>query len=277
MLLGARLRRLRERKGVSREDAGYAIRGSHSKISRMELGRTAIKERDVADLLILYGVTDDAERNALLRLAREANARGWWHRYSDLIPSWAHPYLDLEEAASSIRTYDPCQVPDLLQTEEYARASLAIRDQIRGGAARAEIDGRVAVRLMRQRLFARSPRRTLTAVVDEAALLRFVGGKGLIQGQLEHLLRVSESASVELKIVPAGRTSITSAGRAFTVLRFHQRTIPDVVYIELLTTALYLDKPADMEAFARTWRRLEGEALPPDASRTLLANLLRRL
>ncbi|QXJ23117.1 helix-turn-helix domain-containing protein [Actinomadura graeca] len=277
MLLGARLRRLRERKGVSREDAGYAIRGSHSKISRMELGRTAIKERDVADLLVLYGVTDDAERGALLRLAREANARGWWHRYSDVIPSWAHPYLDLEEAAGSIRTYDPCQIPDLLQTEEYARASLTIRDQIRGGTARSETERRVALRLMRQRLFARSPRRTLTAIVDEAALLRFVGGKTLMRAQVEHLMRVDESAPVELKIVPAGRTSIVSAGRPFTVLRFHQRTLPDVVYIELLTSALYLDKPADMEVFARTWRRLEGEALPPAASRTLLADLLRRL
>ncbi|MBT2206865.1 DUF5753 domain-containing protein [Actinomadura sp. NEAU-AAG7] len=277
MLLGARLRRLRELKGLSREEAGYAIRGSHSKISRMELGRTAVKERDIADLLVLYGVTDDAERRNLLRLAREANARGWWHRYSDMIPSWTHPYLDLEEAAGSVRTYDPCQIPELLQTEEYARASLAIRDGIREGMPPIEIEGRISVRLMRQRMFARSRRRTLAAIVEEAALRRFVGGPELIRGQLRHLSRVSEAATVDLRIIPADRASLAPTGRAFTVLRFDEQAIPDVVYVELLTTALYLDKPADTHAFERVWNRLEREALSPDASRALLSRLMEHL
>ncbi|WP_243726045.1 helix-turn-helix domain-containing protein [Actinomadura rubrisoli] len=274
MLLGARLRRLREAKGLSREEAGYAIRGSHSKISRMELGRTAFKERDVADLLVLYGVTDDAERESLLRLAREGNARGWWYRYSDMIPVWMQSYLDLEEAARCVRTYDPCQIPELLQTEEYARVSLTVRDGIRAGTTQIEIEDRITVRLLRQRHFARSSNRAFTAVVDEAALRRFVGGKGLIRRQLEYLVEQGDSAGVEVRIIPVDRTSIVPVGQPFTVLRFEDQAIPDVVYMELLATALYLDKPAEADAYERAWERLAGEALPPGASRRLLTGLL---
>ena len=121
MLLGAHLRRLREAQGVSRESAGWEIRSSESKISRMELGRVGFKERDVADLLTLYGVTDDEERTALLELAKNANTPGWWHRDGDILPSWFQSYLGLEAAAALIRTYEVQFVPGLLQTEEYVR------------------------------------------------------------------------------------------------------------------------------------------------------------
>ncbi|WP_242614032.1 DUF5753 domain-containing protein [Actinomadura roseirufa] len=277
ILLGARLRRLRELKGLSREEAGYAIRGSHSKISRMELGRTAVKERDLDDLLVLYGVTDDAERGALLRLAREGNARGWWHRYGDVIPAWTHQYLDLEEAAASIRVYDPCQIPDLLQTEEYARASLAIRDGIRSGETVLEMEERIGARLMRQRLFKRSTGRTLSAVVDEAALRRFLGGPDLMRGQLEHLASLSGSDRVDVRIMPALRRPVVTATRAFTVLRFQEQAVPDVVYVDMLTTALYLDKPTERRAYERIWDRLAAQCLPPAASRRFLDELLASL
>src|SRR5690606_34906820 len=122
ILLGAQLRRLREERGISTEEAGYEIRGSHSKISRMELGRVGFKERDVADLLTLYGVHDPEERAPLLELAKEANTPGWWHRYGDVLPSWFEVYLGLEEAASLLRTYELQFVPGLLQAEDYARA-----------------------------------------------------------------------------------------------------------------------------------------------------------
>src|SRR5689334_19041977 len=121
IMLGTRLRRLRERAGVSRSEAGWAIRSSESKISRMELGRVGFKERDVADLLRLYEV-GDAERDSLLQLARDANNRGWWHQYGDVTPDWFGAYLGLEAAAELIRTYEVQFVPGLLQTPEYARA-----------------------------------------------------------------------------------------------------------------------------------------------------------
>jgi transcriptional regulator with XRE-family HTH domain len=122
MLLGARLRRLRQAAGITRDSAGDAIRSSGSKISRLELGRTGFKQRDVSDLLTLYGVGDDAERDVLLGLAQQANTSGWWHAYADVLPAWFEPYLGLEQAASVIRSYEVGFVPGLLQTADYARA-----------------------------------------------------------------------------------------------------------------------------------------------------------
>ena len=122
ILLGSQLRRLREAKGLTREEAGHLIRGSESKISRMELGRVGLRERDVADLLTFYGVEDEAARSAVMDLLLRANEPGWWHRFNDLLPSWFQTYVGLEEAASRIRTYEVQFVPGLLQTEEYARA-----------------------------------------------------------------------------------------------------------------------------------------------------------
>ncbi|MFD0684052.1 helix-turn-helix domain-containing protein [Actinomadura fibrosa] len=274
LLLGARLRELREGRGIGRSTAGYAIRASHSKISRMELGRTSFKARDVADLLDLYGVTDEEERAALMRLARDGNARGWWHRYSDTVPTWTHSFLDLEEAADVVRTYDPCQIPELLQTEEYARAALSVRESIEPEGRRAELDDRLTVRLLRQRQFHRSPDRTLAAIVDEAALLRFVGGRGVIRRQLEHLLGLGDRTGVELRIIPVGGAALLPVGQPFTVLRFEQRAIPDVVYLEFLATALYLDRPAEVDDYEQAWTRLAEEALPVDESRVLLRDLL---
>ena len=126
LLLGARLRKLREAAGVSREDAGYSIRGSESKISRMELGRTTFKPRDVTDLLDLYGVTLD-ERATLLAMAGQANAASWWQDYSDVVPAWFTSYLGLEQAATVIRSYEVQFIPGLLQTADYARAVLSTR------------------------------------------------------------------------------------------------------------------------------------------------------
>src|ERR687887_250981 len=122
IIVGAQLCRLREGAGITRGDAGYAIRGSESKISRLELGRVGFKERDIADLLTLYGIDQADERESFLTLARQANARGWWHQYGDLLPSWFETYLGLEQSAALIRGYEPQFIPGLLQTPEYARA-----------------------------------------------------------------------------------------------------------------------------------------------------------
>lgn len=148
MLLGSQLRRLREARGITREAAGYSIRASESKISRMELGRVSFKTRDVEDLLTLYGITDEQERASLLSLAREANVAGWWHSYSDVLPSWFPTYVGLEGAASLIRAYEVQFVHGLLQTEAYARA--VVRRGMKG-ASKADVDKRVALRLERQK------------------------------------------------------------------------------------------------------------------------------
>ena len=271
ILLGAHLRRLREAQGVSREDAGWEIRASESKISRMELGRVGFKERDVADLLSLYGVDDADERDRLLTLARQANSPGWWHRYGDVLPSWFQSYLGLEASAALIRTYEVQFVPGLLQTGGYARAVVRLGH---GRARPEEIDRRVALRLQRQAILDRDEPVQLWAVVDEAVLRRPIGGTEVMRAQLEALLEATARPNVRLQIVPFTAGGHSAAGGAYTILRFPDQELPDVVYIEQLTSALYLDKRDDVEHYLDTMERLCVEADPPrrtaDTLRTLL-------
>ena len=185
MLLGARLRKLREAAGVSREDAGYAIRGSGSKISRLELGRTGCKLRDVGDLLDLYRV-GAGERATLLAMAGSANAPGWWQQYGDAVPDWFEPYLGLEQAAEVIRCYEVQFVPGLLQTPDYARAVFQIEA---GNDPELDTGQQVSVRIRRQQVLHRPRPPRLWAVIDEAALRRPIGGTAVARAQLEHLSR----------------------------------------------------------------------------------------
>lgn len=271
MLLGAQLRRLRESSGVTREGAGWEIRASESKISRMELGRVGFKERDVADLLTLYGVTASEEREALLKLARDANSPGWWHRYGDVLPSWFQSYLGLEAAAVLIRSYEVQFVPGLLQTREYARAVVLLGH---GRAAPAEIERRVALRMQRQRLLHRERPPQLWAVVDEAALRRPIGGPRVMRDQVAALIEATKSPNIRLQVIPFAAGGHAAAGGAFTILRFGDQELPDVVYIEQLTSALYLDKRDDLDYYAVAMERLCVEAEPPERTPEILGGIL---
>ncbi|SCE86060.1 Helix-turn-helix domain-containing protein [Micromonospora carbonacea] len=270
MLLGAQLRRLREASGVTREGAGWEIRSSESKISRMELGRVGFKERDVADLLSLYGVTDATEREALLKLARDANSPGWWHRYGDVLPSWFQSYLGLEAAAALIRSYEVQFVPGLLQTPEYARAVVLLGHR---GAGTDEIDRRVSLRMQRQELLRRPRPPQLWAVVDEAALRRPIGGPQVMHDQLTALIEATRASHVRLQIIPFDAGGHAAAGGAFTILRFGDQDLPDIVYIEQLTSAIYLDKREDLDYYAAAMERLCVEAEPPERTPELLTRL----
>ncbi|MEU8257463.1 helix-turn-helix transcriptional regulator [Micromonospora inaquosa] len=271
MLLGAQLRRLRESSGVTREGAGWEIRSSESKISRMELGRVGFKERDVADLLTLYGVTDEHERDALLKLARDANSPGWWHRYGDVLPQWFQSYLGLEAAAALIRSYEVQFVPGLLQTREYARAVVLLGH---GAADPGEIDRRVALRMQRQQLLHRESPPQLWAVVDEAALRRPIGGADVMRGQLTALIEATKSPHIRLQVIPFAAGGHAAAGGAFTILRFGDQELPDIVYIEQLTSAIYLDKRDDLDYYAVAMERLCVEAEPPERTAEILSRLL---
>ena len=270
-LLGAQLRRLRERQGITREEAGYAIRASGSKMSRLELGRVGFKERDVADLLTLYGVTDDRERESLLELARDANTPGWWHRYGDVLPGWFETYVGLEEAAALIRTYEVQFIPGLLQTEEYARAVISLGNS---AAPSDEIEQRVSLRITRQKLLARGDGPRLWAVVDEAALRRPIGGREVMRGQIERLIEVSKLPGVILQVLPFRVGGHTAEAGAFTILRFPESDLPDVVYVEQLTSALYLDRRDDVDAYMEAMERLCVVSAPPDNTAEILSRIL---
>ncbi|MEU4228090.1 helix-turn-helix transcriptional regulator [Nonomuraea sp. NPDC026600] len=271
ILLGTQLRRLRTEQRISREDAGYAIRASHAKISRLELGQVSFKERDVADLLTLYGVTDPAERAPLLELARQANAPGWWHKYGDLLPGWFEVYIGLEGAASVIRTYENQFVPGLLQTPEYARAVIKLAHETTPDA---ELDRRVALRIRRQDRLAGDRALKLWAVIDEAVVRRALGGREVMRRQVEHLLEMTARSNVTVQVVPFERGGHAAAGGPFSILRFPERDLPDVVYLEQLTSALYLDKPAESEHYMQVMDRLSVQADSPEQTKRFLERLL---
>ncbi|KIQ63820.1 XRE family transcriptional regulator [Kitasatospora griseola] len=257
---------------MSREDAGYAIRASESKISRMELGRVSFKERDVADLLSLYGLSGGAERETLLALVREANKSGWWHSYNDVLPNWFQTYMGLEEAAALIRTYEVQFVPGLLQCDEYARAIFA---QNRPALADDEIERRVALRARRQKLLTEGRGPKLWAVIDEAALRRPVGGPEVMRAQLEHLVELAQLPSVVLQVMPFRFGAHAGESGAFSVLRFPEQDLPDVVYLEQLTSALYLDKRDDVDEYVQVMERLCVDSLTPQQTLDLLQGILK--
>ena len=271
--LGAQLRRLREESHVTVADAAEAIRATHSKISRLERGRSGAKQRDVADLLSLYGMTDEAQREELLALARQANTPGWWQPYNDVLPSWFELYLGLEKAASIIRLYEVQFVHGLLQTEDYARAVILIAN---AHASPDEIDRRVSVRMKRQQLLTQPDAPQVWAVLDEAALRRSPAGPEMMRAQLEHLLEVTELPNVTLQIVPFDVGPHAAAGGPFTILRFPEPDLPDMVYLEQLNSAVYLDHPDDVIDYVTVMDQLAVRARTGPDSKDMISALLKQ-
>ena len=246
MLVGAQLRRLRTDKGISREEAGEAIRASGWKIRRLENGQVGFKERDVVDLLSLYGVTDPHEVESLLAVARDANTPGWWFQYAGVLPLWFRAYVDLESAATLIRTYQGQLVPGLLQTEDYMRAVIHgahLHDSPE------QVERRVALRMSRQTVLTQAGAPRLWAVMDEAVLRRPVGGAEVMRVQLERLIDAAKLPNVTLQILPLGAGAHPAMVGAFSILRFPDQALPDIVYVEHLTNALYLDRRDDVEQY----------------------------
>jgi hypothetical protein len=272
MLLGAQLRRLRESANVTRDNAGYHIRASGSKISRMELGRVSFKERDVIDLLEFYGVDDTAEREKLLQLTREANAVPWYQKFQDVVPDWFHVFVGLEEAAQLIRVYEVQFVPGLLQTEEYARAIIT---QGAPGMEPDEVERRVALRMGRQKLLTRENPPRYWVVMDEAALRRPMGGRDVHVAQIERLIDLVGEPNITLQVMPFRYGGHAADGGAFTIMRFPETDLPDVVYMEYLTGAHYIDKPEEVERYAVVMERLSVAGTSPDRTREILTGMLK--
>ncbi|MBF6221833.1 helix-turn-helix domain-containing protein [Nocardia abscessus] len=267
MILGGRMRRLREARGISLEEAGEAIRGSHSKISRLELGRTGFRERDLVDLLALYGVTDEAECAEFKRLAKQANTSGWWHRDTDWLPKWFDTYLGLEHAAQLIRCYEPRVIPELLQTPDYARALFVLAHPHEDEES---IERRVALRMRRQEILTRPDPPQMWLIIEEAALRRRIGGSQVWLAQLEYLLRAAEAPNITVQVLADHVGGPALADGAFTMLRFAETDLPDIVYLQQLTSALYLDKIADLDVYYAVLNQLLVLAPPPEHSRGLL-------
>jgi transcriptional regulator with XRE-family HTH domain len=274
MLVGARLRRLRTEMGLTREEAAEAIRASEWKIHRLENGQVGFKDRDIVDLLHLYEVTDPEEVAEFVTLAREANSPGWWRHYGDLLPSWFRTYVDLEAAAALIRTYEGQFVPGLLQTDDYMRAVVQgahLEDQGE------EVGRRVRLRMARQTLLTREQPPRLWAVIDEAALRRPVGGREVMRGQLERLLEATKLPNVTLQVLPFAAGAHAAMVGSFSILRFGDQELPDVVYLEHLTSASYLNKTEEVDRYLHVMESICVRAAAPDRTAELLGKILDEL
>jgi hypothetical protein len=266
--LGRRLRQLRENAGLTREEAGGAIRGSGTKVTRLESGRLSFRPRDVADLLDRYGVSGGV-RDELLAMVERANQPGWWRQYADQMPSWLQHLVALEEVASRIQTYEPRMLPGLLQTKEYAHAVISTNPEAAGSA----VDHRVRLRMRRQRILLGPHPTKLWALIDEAVLRRKVGGRDVMRRQVEHLLDLSQvGGPLTIQVVPFS-VGHYSAEHAFSLLRFSYPEVPDICYVEKHAGAEYLEKLSVVESFAKIVHRLGVEAEQPEVSRRRLRAL----
>ncbi|MDX3522230.1 helix-turn-helix transcriptional regulator [Streptomyces scabiei] len=266
--LGQELRRLRELKGMTAEEVAERLLVSQSKISRLENGRRSISQRDVRDLCGVYEVEDQRVVDSLMQMAKDSRQQGWWHAFGDVPYS---VYIGLETDAASLRVYDPQVVPGLLQTRPYAEALIA-------GAlpetTPADIEKRVQVRLRRQeRISAPESPLRLWTVLDESALRRVVGNRSLMREQLEHLMEQSQLPHVTVQVIPFDMGAHPGLNGQYAILEFPDASDSSVVYIEGVTSDLYLEKPADVQKYSVMYEHLRAQALNVEQSRQLIGEI----
>ena len=271
--LALELRRLRETAGLTCEQVAEHLECSASKISRVETGRVSVSPRDVRDMLDLYDVPGE-QRERLVQLARDSRQKGWWHAFSDtMLPQFA-TYLGLESAASEIRIYEVNLIPGLLQTEDYARA--VIRAGMMNSPSE-DVERSVALRMARQPAVTRDDPPKVWAVMDEAALRRRVGGASLMRMQLEHLLTQAQLPNVAVQVIPFAGGAHPAMGRPFVILVFPDRVDTDVVYLEDLTSSLYLEDVAEVDRYNVFFNHLRATALSFADSSALIASVLKEM
>ncbi|MFC9286050.1 helix-turn-helix domain-containing protein [Streptomyces sp. NPDC057052] len=269
MLVGVQLAGIRESAGMSQDQAARSLGFSPAKLSRIEAGkgRRPPTETDVRALLDLYG-TDAYEASVLLQLLRRAGEPGWWQRYDKrLMPEWFDRLVGLQEAATAIRTFEIQYVPGLLQTPAYTRA--VVERGLPTAPAR-EVERRVELRMRRTQLLERPDAPQLWAVVDESVLLRVLGGREVMRDQLDHLVRMASLPHVTVQVVPLDVTHASAPAIPVTYLRFGGSDLPDVVYLEQIRSATFLEDQDETEEYRVTLDRLADEALNPRESLALL-------
>ncbi|MEU2550793.1 helix-turn-helix transcriptional regulator [Streptomyces sp. NPDC003280] len=266
--LGQELRRLRELKGMTAEEVAERLLVSQSKISRLENGRRSISQRDVRDLCGVYEVEDQRVVDSLMEMARDSRQQGWWHTFGDIPYS---VYIGLETDAESLRVYEPQLVTGLLQTPAYAEAL------VRGAlpeTSTAEIEKRVRVRMRRQeRITADVNALRLWVVLDEAALRRVVGSRLVMREQLEHLIEMSQLPHVTVQVLPFEVGAHPGLNGQYAILEFTDAADSSVVYLEGVTSDLYLEKAPDVQKYAVMYEHLRAQSLNVEQSRQLIAKV----
>ncbi|MFI9645278.1 helix-turn-helix domain-containing protein [Streptomyces sp. NPDC052040] len=268
VVLGRRLQELREAAGLRREEAARVLRVAPATVRRMETADVALKIPYVQVLLGRYGASDE-EIAAFVRLAEEANQPGWWQRYHDVLPDWFSLHVSLEGAAHLIRSYEPHFVPGLLQTEDYARAVLEAGTV--GQVRPQDIERHVALRLARQELLERQNAPRLWVIMDETVLRRPVSSRsGVMREQLDRLLRASENPVITLQVAEFDSGPHPGTYTPFVLFRFREQELPDMVYSEYLTGALYLDSRAEVAMHLEVLDHMSAKAASVQRTRGIL-------
>ncbi|GHJ32459.1 MULTISPECIES: helix-turn-helix domain-containing protein [Streptomyces] len=274
VVLGKRLQDLREKAGLSFEQAGRALDVTHATIRRMEKAEVGLKLPYVEKLLRTYGVTDPEEVEGFLSLAREANKAGWWHRFRDVLPEWFNTFVSLEVEANLIRAYEPHYIPGLLQTEDYARAVL------RAGmphAPETEIERNVALRMERQALLTRDNPPMLWVVMDETVVRRPIGGAETMRAQISRLIEEAEAPHVRLQIMPFDAGPHPAMYGPFHIFRFPIPELPDIAYTETLVSGSYFDQRDDVSAFLEALDRMCAQAAPAQTTQAILSRIRKEI
>jgi transcriptional regulator with XRE-family HTH domain len=263
--LGQELRRLRELRGMTAEEVADRLLVSQSKISRLENGRRSISQRDVRDLCGVYEVEDRRIVDSLMQMAKESRQQGWWHAFGDIPYS---VYIGLETDAASLRVYEPQVVPGLLQTRAYAEAVVA---GALPEASTEDVEKRVQVRMRRQdRITDPAHPLRLWAVLDEATLRRAVGGPQTMVEQLEHLIELSRLPHLTVQVMPFAMGAHPGVNGQYAILEFPETTDSTVVYLEGVTSDLYLEKGNDVQSYSVMYEHLRAQALNADQTREFI-------
>lgn len=265
MLVGVQLAGIREDAGLSQEQAARKLGFSPAKLSRIEAGkgRRPPAETDVRALLKLYAC-DEYEGSVLLQLLRRAGEPGWWQRYDKrLMPEWFDRLVGLQEAATAIRTFEIQYVPGLLQIPAYTRAVVERGLPMASGR---EVERRVELRTRRTELLERPDAPQVWAILDESVLLRVLGSREVMREQLDHLVKMARLPHVTVQVVPLDVTHASAPALPVTYLRFGGSDLPDVVYLEQIRSATFLEDRDETEEYRVSLDRLADEALDPRAS-----------
>lgn len=273
MVLGKRLKQLREQAGVSFEEAARAIEVTPLTVRRIEKAEVGLRIPYVKELLRTYGVPA-TEIDDFLALAREANQPGWWYKYRDVLPEWFSAYVSLESEASVIRLYEPHYVPGLLQTNDYATALMRVGFP---NESKEDVARRVALRTRRQDLLAKSDAPAIWAILDETVLRRPVGGAEVMRAQIDRLHEVLDMPKVRIQVMRFGVGAHPGAFGPFHHFRFGFSELPDVIYTESLAGAVYVDRPGDVVTYLEVLDRMSVQAEPVARTRAILAELRKEL
>ncbi|MDT0480659.1 MULTISPECIES: helix-turn-helix domain-containing protein [Streptomyces] len=274
VVLGRRLLDLRERAGLKREEAARILRVAPATVRRMEMAEVGLKIPYLQLLLKAYGVSDQ-EAEDFVQLAEDANRPGWWQRFHDVLPGWFSMHVSLEGAAALIREYEPHFIPGLLQTEDYARGVL--RSGAIGQTSPEDIERHVALRMERQGLLTRQDAPRLWVVMDETVLRRPVGGQEVMRAQIDKLLEATKLPNVTLQVAPFANGPHPGTYGPFVLFRFAVPELPDMVYSEYLTGAIYLDARVEVATHLEVMDRMAAQAATAHRTKEILRDLRKEL